>query len=56
MMEKKTEKLDGFQRKYLRGLAQKLKPVAFIGQKGIRTASYASFCFHIYGLTASQKV
>ena len=34
-MEKKTEKLDGFHRKYLRGLAHKLKPVVFIGQKGI---------------------
>ena len=34
-MEKKTEKLEGFQRKYLRGLAHKLKPVVFIGQKGI---------------------
>ena len=47
-MEKKTEKVEGFQRKYLRGLAHKLKPMLFISQKGIRTASYASFCFHIY--------
>jgi len=29
------EKLEGFQRKYLRGLAQGLKPVVFIGQKGL---------------------
>ncbi|MCG6880306.1 MAG: YhbY family RNA-binding protein [Deltaproteobacteria bacterium] len=35
MMEKKTDKLEGFQRKYLRGLAHKLKPVVSIGQKGI---------------------
>jgi len=27
-------KLNGFQRKYLRGLAHRLKPVVFIGQKG----------------------
>jgi len=29
------EKLEGFQRKYLRGLAQGLKPVVFVGQKGL---------------------
>jgi RNA-binding protein len=29
------EKLEGFQRKYLRGLAHGLKPVVFIGQKGL---------------------
>lgn len=29
------KKLEGFQRKYLRGLAHKTKPVVFIGQKGI---------------------
>jgi len=29
------KKLEGFQRKYLRGLAQRLKPVVFIGQKGL---------------------
>ena len=29
------EKLKGFQRKYLRGLAHRLKPVVFIGQKGL---------------------
>jgi RNA-binding protein len=29
------KKLEGFQRKYLRGLAQQLKPVVFIGQKGL---------------------
>lgn len=32
------ERLEGFQKKYLRGLAHKLKPVAFIGQKGITDA------------------
>ena len=30
-----TEKLEGFQRKYLRGLAHKKKPVVFVGQKGL---------------------
>jgi RNA-binding protein len=30
-----TEKLEGFQRKYLRGLAHKMKPVVFVGQKGL---------------------
>jgi RNA-binding protein len=29
------EKLEGLQRKYLRGLAHRLKPVVFIGQKGL---------------------
>ena len=29
------KKLKGSQKKYLRGLAHKLKPVAFVGQKGI---------------------
>ena len=29
------EKLKGFQRQYLRGLAHALKPYVFIGQKGI---------------------
>lgn len=29
------EKLQGFQKKHLRGLAHGLKPVVFIGQKGI---------------------
>jgi len=28
-------KLSGFQKKYLRGLAHRLKPVVFIGQKGL---------------------
>jgi len=28
------EKLKGFQRKYLRGIAHSMKPVVFIGQKG----------------------
>lgn len=27
--------LEGFQRKYLRGLAHSMKPVVFIGQKGL---------------------
>lgn len=34
-MENFTEKLKGSQRKYLRGLAHGMKPVIFIGQKGI---------------------
>ena len=29
------KKLESFQRKYLRGLAHKLKPVVLIGQKGL---------------------
>lgn len=29
------KKLEGFQRKYLRGVAQGLKPVVLIGQKGL---------------------
>jgi len=29
------QKLEGFQRKYLRGLAHGLKPVVLIGQKGL---------------------
>ena len=29
------EKLKGFRRKYLKGLAHGLKPVVFVGQKGI---------------------
>jgi RNA-binding protein len=29
------EKLEGFQRKYLRGVAHGLKPVVLIGQKGL---------------------
>ncbi len=32
------KKLESFQRKYLRGLAHDLKPVVFIGQKGITDA------------------
>jgi len=31
-------KLKGFQRKYLRGLANSMKPVVFIGQKGLTPA------------------
>lgn len=30
--------LQGFQRKYLRGLAHDIKPVVFIGQKGVTDA------------------
>jgi len=33
-----TDHLNGAQKKYLRGLAHKLKPVAFVGQKGITGA------------------
>jgi RNA-binding protein len=29
------EKLEGFQKKYLRGLAHSMKPIVFIGQKGL---------------------
>jgi RNA-binding protein len=29
------KKLEGFQRKYLRGLAHRLKPVVWVGQKGL---------------------
>ncbi|MBI4774166.1 MAG: YhbY family RNA-binding protein [Deltaproteobacteria bacterium] len=34
-METKTNKLQGFQRKYLRGIAHDMKPVVFIGKKGL---------------------
>jgi RNA-binding protein len=44
------ETLEGFQRKYLRGLAHSLKPVVYIGQKGltteVRKASEAAFESH----------
>ncbi len=30
--------LQGFQRKYLRGLAHSIKPVVFVGQKGVTDA------------------
>lgn len=33
-----TLKLKGHQRKYLRGLAHKLKPIVLIGQKGLTTS------------------
>ncbi len=36
------KKLSGFQAKYLRGLAHALKPVVFVGQKGITDALIAS--------------
>ena len=36
------KKLAGFQTKYLRGLAHGLKPVVFIGQKGVTDALIAS--------------
>ncbi|VVS93122.1 ribosome assembly RNA-binding protein YhbY [Desulfoluna spongiiphila] len=32
------EELQGFQRKYLRGLAHGIKPVVFVGQKGVTDA------------------
>jgi len=34
----KVEELQGFQRKYLRGLAHGIKPVVFVGQKGVTDA------------------
>lgn len=36
------DELKGFQKKYLRGLAHSLKPVVFIGQKGITDSLEAS--------------
>jgi len=35
-------KLEGFQRKYLRGLAHSMKPVVFIGQKGLTSGMLQS--------------
>ena len=35
MKGKQMKKLEGFQKKYLRGLAHGLKPVVLIGQKGL---------------------
>jgi len=35
-------KLEGFQRKYLRGLAHSMKPVVFIGQKGLTPGTLQS--------------
>jgi len=35
-------KLDGYRRKYLRGLAHGLKPVVFIGQKGLTSEVLSS--------------
>lgn len=32
------EKLKGFQKKYLRGIAHGMKPIVFIGQNGINSA------------------
>ena len=37
------KKLEGVQRKYLRGLAHSLKPVVFIGQKGLTPEFVRSF-------------
>jgi RNA-binding protein len=34
-VEEDTKKLEGFQKKHLRGLAHGLKPVVLIGQKGL---------------------
>jgi len=36
------EKLTGYQKKYLRGLAHKLKPVVMVGQKGVTPALFKS--------------
>jgi len=35
--------LKGFQKKFLRGLAHKLQPVVYIGQKGVTRAVCAAF-------------
>ena len=37
-----TKKLTGYQKKYLRGLAHKLKPVVMVGQKGATSALFES--------------
>ena len=37
-MKDKVKKLAGFQRKHLKGLAHKRKPVVFVGQKGLTDA------------------
>ena len=37
-----TKKLTGYQKKYLRGLAHKLKPVVMVGQKGATPALFKS--------------
>jgi len=34
-MKNNSNPLEGFQRKYLRGIAHNMKPVVFIGRKGI---------------------
>ena len=46
------KKLEGFQRKYLRGVAHGLKPVVFIGQKGLtpEVLLYAEKAFEIHEL------
>jgi RNA-binding protein len=46
------KKLEGFQRKYLRGLAHGLKPVVLIGQKGLteELIKSASQAFEIHEL------
>jgi RNA-binding protein len=36
------EQLKGFQKRFLRGLAHPLKPVVFVGQKGVTTALTAA--------------
>ncbi len=36
------QELKGFQKKYLRGLAHKLQPVVYVGQKGVTDAVTAS--------------
>lgn len=35
--------LEGFQKKFLRGLAHKLQPIVYIGQKGVTDAVGAAF-------------
>jgi len=37
-MEEYVEKLKGYQKKYLKGLVHGMKPVVFVGQKGISPA------------------
>ena len=38
------EPLKGYQKKYLKGLAHGLKPVVFIGQKGLTASLIESIC------------
>ncbi len=36
--EKRVEKLKGYQKKYLKGLGHAIKPLVFVGQKGLSPA------------------